>query len=56
VRWLRIVLKAGSSVDEGRRGTRDRMGYIVVVVVEHVDVEGEDGVGEFVGVRRGAKC
>lgn len=58
---VRIVVRAGSSVEEGRSGTRERMGYIVVVVVV-VDDDGDDccvdgaGLGVFSGLSRCARC
>lgn len=40
--WERVVrreVRAGSSVEEGRRGTRERMGWIVVVVVVEFELD-----------------
>jgi hypothetical protein len=50
-RWVRMVVRAGSSVEVGRRGTRERTGYILVVVGEDVSVG-----GEFAGVSRCERC
>lgn len=55
--WARVVrseVRAGSSLEEGRSGTRERMGWIVVVVESELCCE-EEG-GEFAGVRRCDRC